>query len=86
MSSFSGSPAGGGTSRRIRRRYCERRTAGLPRRRPQCEVPAALDIVPACLRLISQMCEGPLLCLEQTFECPSEGESERLKMVGSRRS
>ncbi|WP_221207324.1 hypothetical protein, partial [Paraburkholderia silvatlantica] len=32
------------------------------------------------LRLIGQMCEGLLLCLEQTFECPSAGASERLKM------
>lgn len=27
------------------------------------------------------MCEGPLLSLEPTFECPSAGASERLKMA-----
>lgn len=46
---------------------------------------AGVDIVPAYLRLISQMCEGLLLCLEQTFECPSAGASERLKMGQARR-
>src|ERR1700761_8617265 len=84
LSNFSGSPAARGIHAGSGGGIASDASTGCCAGSPQCEAPAGVDIVPAYLWLISQMCEGPPLCLEQTFECPFAGESERLKMADYR--